>query len=307
MREYAPRIRLKAQAGFSLLRDSLSLYFFIRHPHQDIAQKVLHCLETYLQAVGSRALGKYVDEEGYMQELNDARWKRIRSELLRGESPMLALRDESSSEDRYGFDYFCKPFSEPFFAGEDPHAACTVGFWLPTEYLEEHGPDRVRELALQLAAPLPFCFGQAGLCFNGATNLIGVMRQIHQRCFRYPGMDIPDPTRHLWLLGTKVRGPSWMTFLGQPVLGELGGAVGLRSRLSSPRTTVQEMEGERAVVTLGPWPDAGDTEQGRTLPAYRELARVLEPWLYHDTRNFGLDFPPEDMLRWERRFLDQDP
>ncbi|HLM43445.1 MAG TPA: type VI immunity family protein, partial [Myxococcaceae bacterium] len=77
-----------------------------------------------------------------------------------------------------------------------------------------------------------------------------------------------------------------------PVLGELGGAAGLRARLHSPGTTVQELEGERVVVTLGPSPDAGDTEQGRTLPAYRELARVLEPWLYLTSS------------QWERRFLD---
>ncbi|WNG22217.1 DUF3396 domain-containing protein [Cystobacter fuscus] len=253
--------------------------------------------------MGPRALGKYFDEEGYMQDLNDVEWKRIRRELLEAEWPMFMLRDESSSEDRYGFEYAGKPLGTPSLA-DKPDAACAVSFWLPTEYLEEHGPERVRELALQLAAPLPFCFGQAGLAFNGATNLMGVMRLIHQRCFRYPGMDIPDLGWLSWRLGTKVRGPSWMTFLGQPVLGELGGATQLRSRLSSPGTTVQEMEGERAVVTLGPWPDAGDTEQGRTLPAYRELARVLEPWLYYDTHNYGFEFPSEDVRRWERRFLD---
>ena len=81
-------------------------------------------------------------------------------------------------------------------------------------------------------------------------------------------------------------------------------ASSLRSRLSSPGTTVQELEGERAVVTLGPWPEAGDTEQGHPLPAYRELARILEPWLYHEERGFDPDFPPEDLRRWERRFLD---
>ena len=61
---------------------------------------------------------------------------------------------------------------------------------------------------------------------------------------------------------------------------------------------------ERAVVTLGEWPEAGDTEQGQTLPAYRELARVLEPWLYHREKVFSRDFPREDTRRWERRFLD---
>jgi hypothetical protein len=87
------------------------------------------------------------------------------------------------------------------------------------------------------------------------------------------------------------------------VLGEVGGSVALRSRLRSPGTTVQELDGDRAVVTLGEWPEAGDTEQGRTLPAYRELARVLEPWLYEGPR-FEQDFSPEERRRWVRRFLD---
>ena len=303
MSEHYPRIRIHAQAGFNLLREGLSLHFYIRRPHQEIARGVLHSLETYLQAVGPRALGKYVDEEGYLQELDETAWKRIRRDLLENEWPGIQLHDESSREDRYCFEYFGKPLGTPALEDE-PDASCAVSFWLPTEYLEEHGPNRVRELALELAAPLPFSFGQAGLSFNGWTNLLGVLREIRARCFRYPGMDIPEPSSHSWHLGTRVRGPSWLTFLGQPVLGELGGAAGLRSRLSSPDTTVQQLEGERAVVTLGSWPEAGDTEQGNTLPTYRELARVLEPWLYHEQRSYGLDFPPEDMRRWERRFLD---
>ncbi len=87
------------------------------------------------------------------------------------------------------------------------------------------------------------------------------------------------------------------------MLGELGGAAGLRSRLHAPGTTVEELDADRAVVTLGEWPEAGDTEKGQDLPAYRELARVLEPWLYHE--EYGVsDFNRENVRRWERRFLD---
>jgi hypothetical protein len=162
----------------------------------------------------------------------------------------------------------------------------------------------LRELALELAAPLPFCSGHVGLSFNCETDLIGVRREIRKWCFRHPGMDIPDPSQISQQLGTHVRGPSWLTFLGQPLLGELGGASTLRARLHSPEITVQEMEGDKAVITLGPGPEAGDTEQGLVLPAYRELARVLEPWLYHQKPLRDPDFTPEDMHRWERRFLD---
>jgi hypothetical protein len=116
-------------------------------------------------------------------------------------------------------------------------------------------------------------------------------------------MDVSSLMESSWSIGTRVRGPHWLTFLGQPVLGELGGSAGLRSHLSSPDITIQEMEGERAVVTLGEGPEAGDLEQGRDLPLYRELARVLEPWHHHENDRWH-DFSEEDMRRWQRRFLD---
>ena len=60
----------------------------------------------------------------------------------------------------------------------------------------------------------------------------------------------------------------------------------------------------RAVVTLGEWPESGDLEQGNTLPAYRELARVLEPWLYQSPPVPAWRLPDEAQYRWERRFLE---
>ncbi|MFY0526425.1 DUF3396 domain-containing protein [Archangium gephyra] len=313
MSAHYPRIRICAPNGHLLVREGLSLCFYIRRAHQEIARAALASLDTYLHAIEPETLGWYVDVDGEAQDLDDTGWKHIRREFLEETWPEIRLVQASGDPQRYAFDYSGKPLGDPRLKN-DPDAACMLSCWLPTEYLEEHGPGHVRELALKLAAPLPFYFGQVGLAFNGQLDLIGVPEEIHARCFRYPGLDIPDPSWHSWKLGFRVRGPSWLTFLGQPFLGELGGVEGLRSHLSSPGTTVQELEGERAVVTLGPWPEAGDTEQGHTLPAYRELARVLEPWLYHEQfpepwpyheqSNWEPDFPPEDKRRWERRFLD---
>jgi hypothetical protein len=230
-------------------------------------------------------------------DLGAADWTLLRKELLNPRSASLQLADVSSRENRYRFIYRGKPPKGSVFADE-PNAVCAVSFWLPTEYLEEHGPGHVREFAMELAAPLPFCSGHAGLAFHCEADLVGVKREVFELSCRYPGMDIPDPSLSSLKIGTKVRGASWLTFLGHPVLDELGGAAGLRSRLHSPDTSVQEMEGGRAVLTLGPWPKAGDTERGDVLPAYRELARVLEPWLFQAPR------ASEEVRRWERRFLD---
>jgi hypothetical protein len=299
MSKHHPRIRIHAQNGALLIRDSLSITFYMCRPHEEVASAVMRSLDAYLRAVGPDALGLYADMEGDWQKLDDAGWARIRNELLDPVWARVYLADASGRENRYHFAYRGKLPPGAVFADE-PGPVSAVSFWLPTEFLEEHGPGRVRELALELATPLPFCSGHAGLSFNCDTTLVGVEMEVRKHCFRYPGMDIPDLDMSALRVGTNVREISWLTFLGQPVLGELGGAAGLRSRLSSPGTTVQGMEGERAVITLGRWPEAGDLERGDTLPAYRELARVLEPWLYRDPD----PRTSEETRRWERRFLD---
>lgn len=303
MSENHPRIRVYAESGYLLVREGLRIDFYIHRPHAEIAPAVMHALETYLSAIGSSALGLYADEEGEWQKLDEAGWEHIRSKLLKRRWPIIHLRDASKSEDRYQFKYFGRPLDNPSMT-DWPDMVCAASFWLPIEYLEEHGPERVRALALALAAPLPFNSGHAGLSFNCDVALVGIEREIRKHCFRHPGIDIPKLSDYSLHVGTRVRGATWLTFLGQPVLGELGGAAGLRSRLKSPETAVQELEGERAVVTLGQAPEAGDTDKGQVLPAYRELARVLEPWLFHEKHSPGSAFTPEELLRWERRFLD---
>ena len=104
-------------------------------------------------------------------------------------------------------------------------------------------------------------------------------------------------------MNTWVDGIHWMNFLGQPVLGQVGGAAGLRERLPFPEASVLEMSGDRVLVTLSEAPEVGYLEAGHTLPRHRALARLLEPHLYHRERFLGRT-RPEDFLRWERRFLD---
>jgi hypothetical protein len=301
--ERYPRFCFRTEFGGHLVYEGLRLDYYMRRPHTEIARAVMRSMDTYLNAVGAENLGFYVDDEGDYQELDVEGWALTRRKLLEHPWPRVILSDaRTSGPERYHFEYHGRRIDEPEWRGSDKYA-CVASFRLSTEYLEEHGPGRVRELALELAAPLPFCSGNVGMAFLGANDVVGVTKEIRDRCFRYPGMDLPDVASYSRNIGTRVRGPSWLTFLGQPVLGELGGAAALRARLSSPGTTVQEMDGERAVVTLGEWPEAGDMEQDRTLPAHRELARVLEPWLYEGTLGES-KFSREDRRRWERRFLE---
>lgn len=279
------------------MRESLSLCFYLPHPHEDAAPAVARSLEVYQRAVGPRALDWYPDANGDWKELDASGWEVVQRQLhdpLWSGSHLIDLCEHPDAARDYEFEY-CGKGREAF----RPEAVCALRFWLPTEYLEAHGPERVRALALELAAPLPFASGHAGLSFNR----LGTPPELRPLCVRHPGFDISDLLRLSWDVGTRLAGVSWLTFLGPPVLGELGGSSGLRARLSPPDITVQAMDDQRALVTLGEWPNAGDTEQGHELPLHRELARVLEPWLHHEDFHLG-PLPEEDMRRWARRFLD---
>ncbi len=303
MNAHYPRIRLQAEYDRLMVREGLSFTFYMRRSRAEVVPAVLRSLEAYLRAIGPQALGWYTDDEGEFHTLAQAGWERARRELHEVPSPIIQLYDAELTERRYRFEYHGKDLDDPGMTSR-PGAVCAVTFWLPTEYLEEHGPSRVRELALELASPLPFCSGHGGLSFNGELDVLDVAQEVVPYCLRHPGIDVPDVHHHSWHVGTRVRGPHWLTFLGQPVLSELGGPAALRSLLHAPGTTVQQMDGDRVLVTLGQWPEAGDTERGDTLPAYRELARVLEPWLFHEPDGLMLCFNPEETHRWERRFLD---
>ncbi|HYO66403.1 MAG TPA: type VI immunity family protein, partial [Archangium sp.] len=196
-----------------------------------------------------------------------------------------------------------------------PHLVSLLTATLPTEYLHVHGPSKVRALALEMASQLRFATGHVGFALQLYWPLRSTDNALRAELLRYPGIDL----RPAWLfghrMGTRVDGVHWLNFLAQPVLGQLGGAAALRARLQSPETTVHPLDEERVAVTLGEGPDAGDLSAGRTLPAYRELARVLEPWLepldLSDTTSLdqpptysSLRFTQDEAKRWWRRFLD---
>ncbi len=158
-----------------------------------------------------------------------------------------------------------------------------------------------------MAVRLPFASGHSGLALDVAYPSLDRLDSLRPLIFRHPGFDIRDAGIRD-NLGTRIDGVHWMNFLGPPVLAEIGGSADLRTRLKPPVTEVQDLDGERTVVTLGPAPLVGDMAQGQPLPAYRELARMLDPWLepfpWGFLRRQGRANDEEELRRWWRRFLD---
>ncbi|MBN8226798.1 DUF3396 domain-containing protein [Corallococcus macrosporus] len=296
-----PQIRIRAGHGGMLIRDGVSISFYISHSHQDITQRIEHSLHVFQHAIAPASLDWYCDYEGDYRKLDGAGRMFLEQEFRSTSSAHIHLVNHTNGVGDYEFVYRGQWRENP----NDPDASrslSTVTFWLPTEFLESQGPVAVHELALKLSAGLPFTSGHAGLAFNAQFDLLGVDDLVDRERLRHPGIDVPDESASLHL-SNRIRGVHWMNFLGPPVLAELGGVEALHERLKSPDTTVQPLAEGRAVITLGPEPDAGDTTQSPVLPAYRELARVLEPWMYF-WGNFRPSWGREAQRRWERRFLD---
>ncbi|RYZ39204.1 MAG: DUF3396 domain-containing protein [Myxococcaceae bacterium] len=284
-----------------LVREGVCIAFYIPLPHEVIAPFVWRALERYRHAIGPRRLGSYVDYSGNWPDLDAKGEAFLRSRLL-GSSALVELVERPDSATGVAFQYNGRGSALPDFFKDYPQSTCIVEFWLPIEALEDPGPEWVRTLAIELGCELPWASGQAGLALEVRSWIRDLNPRLLETCLRHPGFDLPRIEDLSLFLGKRVRSPSWLTFLGPPMLEALGGAEGLRARLHAPATDVQSLSPERAVVSLGIVPEAGDLETGDTLPHYRELARVLEPWLYEHPNEWGW-FTQEEVRRWERRFL----
>ncbi len=303
------------------LNPVLRLVLHLPFGHRELARPVRAALELYLRnaSLGPDGFSEYSLGEEPMA-LDEAGWADIHDTLA--PPPADAFLDEETDKsflhqklkeqfDRtvelstgpaesagHGFFYWARlPWRAP-----PSEQVSLVSFSWPTGYLQAHGVEPWRAEILELAGLLPYSSGHAGLAF-ASPNLWGPdMRALHETALRHPGVDVTHGQRNL---GAHVDGVHWLNFLGPDLLNPMGGAEALRSRLHSPSTTVRELEKGRVLVTLGTQPEGGDLLHGDTLPAYRELAHVLAPWLLPVPTHFSWrGCPPDTARRWWRRFLD---
>lgn len=297
-----PRLRHHTKGGRLIASDALLMTFYMRHPNERTAPAVVRALQIIRERIHPYQLAWYDAGEGQADPLDDSEWERLRMRTLKpepGMSAYLVLEGQSMEVDDLRVHYRgLYVFPSPVPEQEDGVSVLYVR--LPTAFLVERGAERVRALALELAEELPFNSGYVDfvLCSDGFR--LGEALQLIRP--RYPGVHLTLDRARL-RMNTWVEGVHWMNFLGEPVLGKLGGVPGLRAHLGLPGITLQEMSGDRVLITLGAQPEAGDVEAGQTLPLHRALARLLAPYLYRSDMD-GLFPVTEELLRWERRFLD---
>jgi Protein of unknown function (DUF3396) len=303
MRENFPVIRLQTDLGDVVARDGIVLCFFMRHSHTEIAPAVWRALQAYRRAIPSGALGWYGADDGDTLPLDDKGWEHIRWKMLERTKAFACnvdLEESPSEAGSYLFEYRGLELDAPMFP-QDENATSGVAFTFPTEYLLEHGPGPLRTLALEIARDLPFSFGYASLAAVSPHGMwYAARRELLPFLSRYLGLDFYHLDSTSPIIGTRARGAYWLTFLGQPLLGQLGGTEILRHKLPFPDVSFQPLDGERLLITLSEWPEAIDTEQKLRPAPYFALARVLEPFFCEESMGWSLA-DKDNMHRWMRR------
>ncbi len=289
-----PRIRRYMANGALIIQDGIVMAFFMKTHHREISANVFRALELYRSAVGVNRLKCYTSEEGESRPLDAEGWSKIHEELREEQGAAVELSDSDTHLGDYRFEYYGRALGTDSYR-RSPLAMSAVSLWFPTEYLEKQGPARIHELAMTLARELPFSTGYVSPAFNTLTDILGVAQTLVELSAQAPGMDILDLGVSM-RLGTRPKGAYWMNFYGQPLLGELGEVATLREQLSLPGISIEPLQPDKVLVQLGDWPEVEGA-----MPAYRQLARALEPHLYQETIH---RLSAEDTRRWERRFLD---
>jgi hypothetical protein len=303
MRENLPVIRLRSKYGRSVARDGVVLCFFMRRSHHEVAPAVWRALQAYRQATPPQSLAWYGADDGDTLPLDDKGWEHIRWRMLErtwAAACYVDLEEDASEVGGYHFEYRGRQLDDPNFSRDEDWTS-GLSFTFPTEYLLEHGPGHLRALALELARELPFTFGYASLAVISPHGMwFAARRELRPFLSRYLGLDCYTLEETSRVIGTRARGAYWLTFLGQPLLGQFGGTEALRLKLPFPDVSFQPLENERLLITLSEWPDAIDLAKELHAAPYFALAHLLEPFLCGESMGCS-SVDKEWMRRWMRR------
>lgn len=166
-----------------------------------------------------------------------------------------------------------------------------ISMAFPSAFGEEKA-DEMLALVVQLAEFIPFRSGLAGYSFE-CSRYAKRKSETHawSTSMRHPGVDIvriPVDAKALGKVRGEVdskapvgsqgvKGVGWLTLLDASLCSELGGVAALRQKLPTPIEILECRHG--VILKAGPKPELGDIDRGETLALYREIYKLLVPWI----------------------------
>lgn len=154
---------------------------------------------------------------------------------------------------------------------------------LPADFIAQ-GAARLIDVAKQAASDLRFVSGHGGfaLHFNDRGDLtVPAQHAVWPVVARYHGVDCTNIGSLLYAMeeslpkGQGLKCVNWLTFVGEPLLGALGGAKAVTARMGEG-PVVHPLPGG-ILIQAGPEPEIGDSNRRQRLPLYQQVGKVLAP------------------------------
>lgn len=295
----------KDEDGLTFVRESLVVAFFYHCSYHRISHGIEQIFSRWIEMTPPAArqwalVGPHAEE---YKPLSARLLSRAQAELTRAAGKGGGIRmlcvggpEEINADYHFAFQGFDNPLE---------NEACVIEFRFPVDLIDCDEFSNCVNFALWVASVLPYDSGyiSRALVWGVDSQQMEFADAVQKWIFRHPGLDIADNLSSSMRIGSRVRGPYWMTFVG-PTSSALIRDVEMDAILKENGIELQHI-GDGLVFRVGPKPLRGDTNKGENLPEIRALAQLLFPiTLLGDTMLDNCFIEPTERARWERRFID---
>jgi hypothetical protein len=167
-------------------------------------------------------------------------------------------------------------------------------------------PDALAAKLVELAAPLDFVVGTAGLMLHMSPfHNNQWWKEVRGLVTRFEGVEPDAAERSQYRALYGLTGVNWLTFVGPKHLEPLGGIGAVEAKAAAAPNVAVQRVGHGVVLRAGPRPRVGDRNKpSNALDPYREVYRIVEPALLLDaTYSIGWkDFDGAATVEWLQRF-----
>jgi len=311
MSRIIPYVYRSDDEGTVLVRDGITLAYFMPPPLAATVDAVRTALDKYLLHVNPRTL-RWASVGADAEEFRPLTPKAIERSRAMLTPESARKRDLTAFKLQDGDTDGDAPTNGVFVIGNpldarEPRESNLVQFCFPSSMITSpESADSFVHLALELSAGLQVRYGYASPALQWAEVAESeALLSARRHALRYPGFDVSFNEVTRSDLGGQTRGARWLTWLGPELVRAVGGMAKI-GELAKLDIYAVEVEGA-VLLRAGRVPEIGDRNRGIGTPRLDALASLLhpvtlfqEPALLHS--GFA-DDDPEVLERWELRFL----
>jgi len=268
------------QDGLHKARHVLAMNFFVRGPLRRHSDAVVAAYRRWISIAGAQRFRFYATETmSKHAKVNAKTLEMLPTWLTEAGAERKFVSIELKDGDVYNDTprWLLKVHSEEARAADPSfdRLALVQLAWPPDEGLL----DIAQDYFLDVCRTLPVRYAAAGHAMLTSPYFEEDSQTFAwARSMRHPGLDLLVGINDLWAVRRDgVKTVNWLTMIDAALAGERGGSAALTRQVSAPVAVIELPTG--LVFRAGATPELGDVNRGDPLDAYRQVHRLLRPFV----------------------------